>query len=292
MESMLVGVDGSEDAGVALRWAAACSEAMQVPLRAVWAWQYPADTVVRPGRLELADPEQVDAEMASQLEQLLGDVLGARANRVAIEVERGPGTSALLRAASKTPGMIVVGSRGLGGFRGLLLGSVSRQLMEHASVPVTVVPSSTQTDPVALQRLAVGVDGSDHAANAVLHSADIAHRLDAEVIVVNAPEPSGAARPPGIDPAHDPEVRRANVEQWCAPLRDAGVTYTVSLAEGDPRTALLSIADAGKADLLVVGTRGLGTFGRLVLGSVASSVAQHSPVPVTVVPRPTPSAAS
>jgi nucleotide-binding universal stress UspA family protein len=285
MDPLLIGVDGSEDSRTALRWAASLADDRRLPLRAMWAWHYPSDTVLRVGRIDLPDADHTDELIGQQLAHLLADVLGDAASDVEPAVGRGPAAAALLRAAQDGARMVVVGSRGLGGFKGLLLGSVSRQLCEHAPCPVTVVRHAEPDAPVRLRTIVVGTDGSEHAAAAMRCAAELAAESGAELVVANAAGPGDVVHPRDVDPHVDLGVRRTMVEGWCAPIRELGVEHHIAVVEGDARTALLDVASDRKADLLVVGSRGHGRVTRLLLGSVATSVVQHSELPVTVVPH-------
>jgi nucleotide-binding universal stress UspA family protein len=285
MDSVLVGVDGSEDSRTALRWAAATAAALQLPLRAMWAWHYPSDAILSVGNIHLPEPQRADELIETQLRHLLTDVLGDDGAAVAVEVGRGPGAGALLRAAEDEPTMVVVGSRGLGGFKGLLLGSVSRQLCEHAPCPVTVVRRTAPVDPVQLDTIVVGVDGSADAERALTFAAELAARTEAELVVANATGPGDVVHPRDVDPYVDLGARRRLVEEWCAPLQGHALDLHLAVVAGDARSALLQVAEDRAADLLVVGSRGHGPVTRLLLGSVASSLAQHSEVPVTIIPH-------
>jgi nucleotide-binding universal stress UspA family protein len=286
MYSVLIGVDGSEDSRTALRWASVTAKALGLPLRAMWAWHYPNDAIVSIGRIDLPTPARADGLIETQLRHLLDDVLGDdAAHDVRVEVGRGPGAAALLRAAAERTAMLVVGSRGLGGFKGLLLGSVSRQLCEHAPCPVTVVRRAAPDHPPQLRTVLVGTDGSPEAAHAMRFAGDLATKVGAELLVANAAGPGEVVHPRDVDPHVDRDARRELVEEWCEPLRQAGVTCEVAVVEGDARTALLDLADVRGADLIVVGSRGHGPVARLLIGSVASSLTHHSHLPVTVVPR-------
>jgi nucleotide-binding universal stress UspA family protein len=284
MTSVLAGVDGSEDSRTALRWAAVVADALRLPLRALWAWQYPTDALLTVGKIELPSPVRFDALIETQLSDLVVEVLGDKAADVALEVGRGPAAAALLGAAEDGPAMIVVGSRGMGGFKGLLLGSVSRQLAEHARCPVTIVRHRAPVPPVRLETIVAGTDGSQDAARGLRCAADIAAKAGAELVVAHVTGPGEAVYPMGIQPQVDLDVRWERVEEWCAPLRAMGVDYEVAVVEGDTRTALLDLARDRSADLLVIGSRGHGPVGQLLLGNVASSLAQHSELPVTIVP--------
>jgi nucleotide-binding universal stress UspA family protein len=139
-------------------------------------------------------------------------------------------------------------------------------------------------------RIVVGVDGSAGAARALAWAADHASRLDAEVVVVHSidvalaiPPPTVAAPPFVIDDRVRADLRSA-LDEWCAPLRDAGIPHRALLYEGNPTAAISQIARDEHADLIVVGRRGHGGFAELLLGSVANSLAHHATIPIVIVP--------
>jgi nucleotide-binding universal stress UspA family protein len=283
VDEVLVGVDGSEGSRAALRWAVGVAGDLGSRLRVVSAWQYPADAVMSFGRLELPRPEDADERVEGQLRDLLAELDLAEEATVVIDALRGPAAPALLGAAAGDDvRMLVVGSRGLGGFQGLRLGSVSRQLTEHATRPVTVVRHDA---PGELRTLLVGADGSDDATRAMRFAGELATDLGAELVVVNATGWRDVQQSPEGEPLIDLDTRRAWVEEWCAPLREDGVAYRIEVVRGDPRTALLEAARDADADLVVVGSRGRGPLATMVLGSVAASLLEHSEVPVTVLPH-------
>jgi len=284
MDSMLIGVDGSEDSRVALRWAIHVANELGLRLKVIQAWQYPSDAILSIGRIELPPPDQAEEHLGSQLRQLVDHEVGADPERIDIEVARGPAAGVLLRAIDADTRMAVVGSRGLGGFKGLLLGSVSRQIIEHAACPVTVVGPTVLADPVRLETIVVAIDGSTHAAQALRFTAEIAPLVAAKVVVAHAIPPTTSDQREVGEPQRRLDARRDLVEEWCGPLRQAGIDHQIVVVEGDARSALLEVAYDRQADLLVVGSRGLGPVAKLMLGSVASSLAHHGDLPVTIVP--------
>jgi nucleotide-binding universal stress UspA family protein len=279
MDDVLVGVDGSEGSVAALRWAAGVAEAVGARLRVVSAWQYPPDAVVSIGRRDLTPADEADADLERQLRELLADLGIGDDGQVVVEALRGSPTVALLREATEHVRMVVVGSRGLGGFRGLRLGSVSRQLCEHAPRPVTVVRRGVESSPV-LRTILVGADGSDDAARAMVFAGRLATDVGADLLVVNATGSRDAQRERPVEL----DTRREWVEEWCAPLRQAGVPYRIEVVRGDPRSTVMDAARDAAADLVVVGSRGRGVVTKMVLGSVAASLVEGSEVPVTVLP--------
>ena len=129
---VIVGVDGSESAKEALRWAAEYAAALGSPLEALTVWDMPI-TFGWVASLEEDDPEK---GALHALEALVRDVLGDSAS-VTTKVERGHPAFVLVEASQRA-GLLVVGSRGRGGFSGMLIGSVSQYCVQHASCPVVV----------------------------------------------------------------------------------------------------------------------------------------------------------
>ena len=137
MTVITVGVDGSEGAVAALRWAAAEARLRGGRLRAVHAWRIPtmAYGYVPPVSLD----DDLGRAAAEGLDKWLGAVAPALEG---IQVERltaEGSASAVLTDAAADAELLVVGSRGLGGFRELLLGAVSHQCAQRASCPVVIV---------------------------------------------------------------------------------------------------------------------------------------------------------
>ena len=141
MERVIVGVDGSEQARDALAWAVAEARLRGAVLRVVNAWRPPEAYLLDTPAAASPQLEEALAGAGSRiLDDALGHVLGDDAAGVEIErrVVRERPVEALLEAASDAD-LLVVGSRGHGGFRGLLLGSVSQQCAQHAPCPVVIV---------------------------------------------------------------------------------------------------------------------------------------------------------
>ena len=132
---IVVGVDGSEASERALDWAVTEATRSGAPLHLVTAWMFP----MAPGYAFTATVPQVHEAAREVCERAADEVRGrAPQLRVSTEtVQQTPGTA--LVAASDGAGLLVVGSRGLGGFEGLVMGSVSQYCARHASCTVVVV---------------------------------------------------------------------------------------------------------------------------------------------------------
>jgi len=139
-EQIVVGVDGSETARLATRWAAREAKLRGATLRLVAAWNLPSGTYygAAPASEDLVkDLVKAAEDNVALATQEIRDEAGLI--DVETSIEEGQATAVLLDAA-RTADLMVVGSRGLGGFRELLLGSVSQQCAHHAPCPVVIVP--------------------------------------------------------------------------------------------------------------------------------------------------------
>lgn len=139
MSTIVVGVDGSDDSKEALRWALAEAELRGSTVQAVHAWSLPiafGGPYMPPQAL---DPSAIRDRAQELLDAAVDDVAG-ESPPVAVERVVGQGAAAdvLVRAAEYAD-LLVVGSRGHGGFSGLLLGSVSQQCAQHARCAVVIV---------------------------------------------------------------------------------------------------------------------------------------------------------
>jgi nucleotide-binding universal stress UspA family protein len=139
-QPVVVGIDGSPGSLVALQWAAEAARLRAVPLSVLFAW---GDLGAQLARTTRGGREPTEAdERGAALALIDESVLGALGPQPRVEIVRmaepGEATPALIEA-SKTADLLVVGSRGRGGFTGLLLGSVSQQCIHHAHCPVAVI---------------------------------------------------------------------------------------------------------------------------------------------------------
>lgn len=141
MERIVVGIDGSDGSRAALRWAIAEARLRGAAVEAVSAYHVPYTGAASVMPLML-DPEDfrasADALLAKALDEVEDEAAALPKPITAIAVE-GPASTVLVEAGLGAS-LLVVGARGHGRLAGMLLGSVSRQVTEHASVPVVVVP--------------------------------------------------------------------------------------------------------------------------------------------------------
>lgn len=316
MRELVVGVDGSAGSSTALAWAVEEARAHHATLTVV--------TVVQPplllfGAFDMgADygphvDRMAERRAADLLERMIAAFEAVDVPLEPVVLRDGTTYRALVDRARGTDAL-VVGARGDDGLRHLLLGSVSQQVVVHASSAVVVVPAPDaghgRRDVVV-----VGYDGSDGAHRAVLRGAEEAqvHGCELQLVVVQPPPPVSGER----SPAHaafdavmwggtespqsmttpDVERRRAQLlASWRhraqgmvddeagridAELRPDKVTTSV-VAHRSPARALLDASEWAR--LLVVGSRGHGGFTGMLLGSVSQHCVRHAVTPTLVVP--------
>jgi nucleotide-binding universal stress UspA family protein len=139
-----------------------------------------------------------------------------------------------------------------------------------------------------INTIVVGLDGSTGSARAIAWAVGLAELVSAEVIAVHgigllARGDDGVPVPTQTIRA---EIERRCREDWSEPLRSASgsVASRIEIRDGHPVSVILTVAEEAGADLVVVGSRGVGGFPDLLLGSTSHQLAQHSPIPVVVIP--------
>lgn len=287
IDRFIVGVDGSDASRAALRFGAELAADAGAKLRVAMAWENPASAALPIGPGVLPSHDAGDAATASQLRDLIGEELGDDAPLAQPVVLRGRPSQNLMRVAVEHPGaVVVVGSRGRGGFTEMVLGSTCRALLHDDRVPVIVVHPERGRVPEQVRHIVVGVDGTPGSLAAAAWAASLAGRLHADVIAVHA-LPIGTGDWLLPDTAEAMKEIVATVEgPWTEPITRAGLACRVLLVEEDPRAAILRVAEETGAGLVVMGrSRGEG-LSRWAIGNVAESVVRHARVPVAVVSTP------
>lgn len=289
MREVVVGVDGSPAAALALDRALEVAERTGRPLRAVHAWTLPVWSGGVPGvTYEVlappADCRRLAGEVADEL-VLKGLARRESDSPVTVTTDAPEGTAgATLVAAAEDAALLVVGGRPHRRLAGVLLGSTAQHVLHHATCPVMVVPeTATRTGGAVL----VGVDGSPNSRSALRWAAAAARRDGCPLVAVRVwlttelPAEVALPSPPAGD-AYERAVLawlRSEVEQVLGEDAPADVQY--EQAYGAPSRALLD--RTGPHDLLVLGARGHGGFLGLLLGSVATQCSQHARGTVVVV---------
>jgi nucleotide-binding universal stress UspA family protein len=301
---IVAGVDGSGHSQRALRLAAFEAALRNGVLRVVSAWEVPAAVYsgVWASGVDLSAmfreaAQDIAASAASEVERLQpGLVLETR-------VRDGQPAAVLVEEAADAA-MLVVGSRGLGGFRSLLLGSVSEQVAHHATCPVLIVRQVAQAaSPATAEEphgvIVVGVDGSPQSRDALEFAVTEAALRGATLRVLcvwealdTAPfEPQvgwlGSTESTDVGEPTAAQARRRSAEATLERLVSDVAAQAPSVhmepraVEGNAISVLID--ESGRADLLVVGTRGRGPFTSVLLGSVSHACAHHAISPLAIV---------
>jgi nucleotide-binding universal stress UspA family protein len=280
---IVVGIDGSAESKKALRWAAAEARRQDARLSIVTAYAYIWPLEAFGGLAEQPDyARQVFTEIVDSA------VAEARALEPGVEVTGavvlGEPVPTLLDAG-RDAAMVVVGSRGHGGFASLLLGSVSQQVATHATGPVVVVRGRADApgDPIV-----VGVDESLSAQRALELAFEQAQRRGCALRAVRGyalPIPPGGGDMPPL--LYDQNVVRDaaadDLNAALAPWREKYPTVEVQalIGPGSPAKNLVELS--GEAGLLIVGSRGHGAIVGTLLGAVGLQLLHHADCPVMIV---------
>jgi nucleotide-binding universal stress UspA family protein len=282
---IVVGVDDSPAAKVAVYWAARDAGMRNVSLTLVHAvspnmtaW---LDTPLPPGlarwqkehgRRLLDDAAKFVAEACTS---------GGPAE-VRTELLSSPAVPTLVDL-SKDAELVVMGCRGSGRWPGRLLGSVSSGLIRHAHCPVAIIHDEDPLMPHPGQApVLVGIDGSSASESATAIAFDEASRRNVGLVALHAWSDVDVSEWPGIDwPATQSmaeEVLAERLAGWQERYPDVNVRRVV--VRDQPARQLVDRSE--EAQLLVVGSRGRGGFAGMLVGSVSETVAQLSRTPVIV----------
>lgn len=282
---LVVGVDGSEASLEAVDWAADEAALHGVPLRLLHAALSRTEEVApvtafpETGTAGGSDPAVVSAMARAHRRAPSVELSGAASAEEPVEGLTGQGRNAFA---------LVLGSRGLGGLAGMLLGSVSLAVAGRADCPVIVVRGGEEHRGRRFGVVVVGIEEGESSGTAAEFAYREAHLRGAALVAVHAwRNPIGPQETPllpGSAARTRPLPAQVVDEALDGPAqRYPGVRVESRPVEGSPRQALLEAASG--ADLLVVGARRRrGHFG-LQLGLVNHGVLYHAPCPVAVVPQ-------
>jgi nucleotide-binding universal stress UspA family protein len=288
---VVAAVDGSTSSLHAAVWAADEAARLHAPLRLVHAVNFTALAYIG----GVAPPQSFFDDLESGgREQLV------QAQTAIHQVHPDLDVDIALRTADPVPALIgesdnarliVLGSRGLGGFTGILVGSTAVALVTHAHCPVVVVRGHTlDAAPPAHGPVVVGVDGSPASEPALAMALEEASFRGVDLVAVHAWIDFTSDRVFAY--ARQVEIEREAVENreremlaerlagWQEKYPDVTVRSVVTR---DPPVSGL-LAHSSDAQLLVVGSRGRGGFAGMVLGSTSQALVYHAACPLLVVP--------
>lgn len=291
---LTVGFDGSPSSREALAWAMSEAALRHRPLRVIYALASPitmAGVEFAPvpdmallDSLRTAATTLID-EAVTATRTACAQVPGVADVEVDGRVIVGSPAGVLIEQGESSE-LLVVGSRGYGGFRGLLLGSVGVQTASHAPCPTVVVRGQA---PSSARSVVVGVDGSVVSQRALSFAFDLASRHSWDLVALHAwelPAYDLLAAPAGPPPALFSELADDEMRLAAEQLAGFGADYPdVSVEErivkAPPIYSLLEAAH--DAACLVVGSRGRGEVLGTLLGSVSQGILHRATIPVAVV---------
>jgi nucleotide-binding universal stress UspA family protein len=278
---ILLATDGSEDAELAATTAVGLARNTASELHVVHTWRTgPSvhfDALVRQ-EMEREAQGILDGQV-KKIEGLGGSVAQARLS------EGGASEEIVALAEEIGAGLIEVGSRGRGRIRRLLMGSVSDAVARHARCPVIVVRWKPVVFPA---KILLATDGSEEATLALQTAADLSEKTGSELHVVHIGEVPLVYHPERhgyrIQYERDEKEARELLESQVAGIKAAAATVAQEhLRMGKADEHIVVLAEELGADLIVMGSRGLGGVKRALMGSVSDSVVRHAHCPVLVV---------
>ena len=292
---ILLATDGSEDAALAATTAVgfARSTGSELHVLTVGAG-YPAYDVRVPEVVKelRKQAEDVLEEQVKEIEQSGGKVAQAHVRLAEGHpgIEHHPSDDIVRLAEEERVGLIVVGSRGLGGMRRALMGSVSDSVVRHAHCPVLVVRGEPVSFPT---KILLATDGSKNAELAATTAANLAKSTGSELHVVTVFPGSAYVHP--YYEVRFPEAaerlrreareeRQEMLDEQVKRIREVGGDVAQKhIRSGDTAEEIVALAEEMGASLVVMGSHGLGGIRRALIGSVSASVVPHAHCPVLIV---------
>jgi nucleotide-binding universal stress UspA family protein len=298
---IVVGLDDSPSAKVALRWAAEQAVLSHAVLRAIHVldWPYGPSNAPLPARRHDVDPtfDEIQAAYLARITKVFDDI-SPRPDWL-IQFATGEAGPVLVRQ-SRDSQLLVVGTREHVGFGRLLVGSISHHCLSHASCPVVAVPALTDAAPAELlglgaagevnrNEIVVGVDLSPSARAALRWAAQHARATGQSLRAIHAVDVSpafnmafgmGAVAVPMEASAMDTAYREAIAAVFDSIQPEPG--WSLSFFSGEARPVVVS--ETVGAALLAVGTKEHVGIGRLVPGSVSHHCISHAHCPVVAIP--------
>ena len=287
---VVVAVDGSAASDNAVRWAANTAVKRNVPLRLASSYTMPqflyAEGMVPPQELY----DDLQRETLRKIEDARESALSVGPDlKIGHVVAEGSPIDMLLDM-SREYGMIVMGSRGLGGLSGMVLGSVSGAVVSHASCPVVVVRDDNNvSEDTKYGPVVVGVDGSEVSRRATEVAFEEAQARGCELIAVHTWIDSQMQAPVAGFSISDErweaveQEKSEFLENYLHEFAQAypDVQVRKIITQDRPVRALTEAAEG--AQLLITGSHGRGGFKGMLLGSTSRALLQSAPCPMMVV---------
>jgi nucleotide-binding universal stress UspA family protein len=284
---VLVATDGSKYGRWALNWVAKMPLVEPIQVMALHVVDIAALRAPFLAQPVIAGTERYIQEEIQRMEARSGKALKEANQQLAllklkgtVRKEQGAVASTILKRAPKREGLLVVGSQGLDALDRFMLGSVSTNLIHHATCPVLVIKG----EAIPLRRITLATDGSDASAKALVF---VLSKFRPDVFAGN-----GEHVPIHVSVVHVmplvkyPGLKKVGdkiLEQSVRKLVEAGFTAEPVCRFGKPAEEIMKAASKERADLIVMGAQGLGAVARFLIGSVSTRVVQHANCAVLVV---------
>jgi nucleotide-binding universal stress UspA family protein len=293
---VLLATDGSEQADLALKTAADIAENTDSELHVVVVeelpYAYDAPAVKSPASgLFVGAHERARKRLDRELEKVRSAGGGDRVAEAHLRV--GTAAREIVDLAEETgAGLIVMGSRGLGGMRRALTGSVSDSVVRHAHCPVMVVRGEPVSFPT---KILLATDGSEDANLASSTATDLAKSTNSELhllyvggmLSVFKESPGAIVLDPDLEKRMEEAAEEAfgtRLEEQVQKISEAGGELTQTHTRvGYADREIVCLAEELGAGLIVMGSRGRGGLRRALMGSVSDSVVRHAHCPVMIV---------
>ncbi len=293
---VLLASDSSEDANAAARATADISERTGSELHVVHAWQEPTPPAYSRYPLPPNDPSWYEREASDLLTAQVKWIEADGGTVAGAHLRKGQAVEEILDVAEELDvGLIVVGRRGLGLLKSIVMGSVSDALVHYATRPVLVVGGGERAWPPSC--VVIGEAFSEEAKGTAELAATLGQLCDASgVLVLAYPQfpdvPHELVHKPGTQSVAE-DMRRAEeaLQGLSEKLeRTTGWRSRTKVVVGDAANVLLETAEEGESPAMIaVGARDLSRAERVMLGSVSTKVTWAASGPVLVHRRPAPS---
>lgn len=282
MRNIVVAVDGSEPSALALGWARELARtAPDAVFHLVHAYLAPLPV----HEFQAYNYNAVLAEAADNGKALLQrTAAGLEGLNLKLHLRHSAPADLVIDVASEVNAdLICMGRQGLGRMAGVFLGSVSAAVMHKSACPVLVVHDSP---PRSINKVLVGIDGSSHSARALAWAAGTLPGAQITALHIVQVPPEGASLLEAVNLSLDGAVERTIDDVVTRTLEKANLPAERIIPVGkvgNPAETLVLEYRSGPYDLAVVGSRGLGTLGELLLGSTSERLLRLGNGPVVVV---------
>jgi nucleotide-binding universal stress UspA family protein len=286
---ILVATDFSDTAQTGIAWAAELAKSHEARIELLHALLIPSratDFVPSPPDFT----EALQAAASGRLNEIAKS-LRSEGVEVSSDLRLGVPSQVIVEAADqKSADLIVIGTRGLTGFRHLLLGSTAERVVQHASGPVLTVHPGDTDKHRPIRTVLIPTDFSRDAETACSAALALMGREPGASIVLlhvyHLPYEYTAygTIPTSLDYFKDVQgAAEERLEELAGALRERELTVKTVAKEGFPPEVILAEADEAGADLIAMGTHGRTGLAHLVLGSTSERVVQRAACPVLTV---------